>query len=191
MHFCITVLTNEFPTNEVLEKKLNPYYEEDYWNREEEDRGERPDFLWDYWLIGGRYGGLLKLKYDQNDETYRWSFYQKESRAGRLFRSDFLEQCIKSKLGSFHFYEEDYFGYMGRRDGYIYVDGCKASDAINFNEIVDQTYGFIGLDDKMLLRRHDDGFKFIDNDLYEEQVKEAVKDIDLEKCWITFVDCHT
>ena len=193
MHYCIIVITDEFPTNEVLEKKLEPYNESDYFELEDEGafNKECPLFMWDWWQVGGRYGGILKLKVDKEDEDYyRWNFYSKEPRAGRLFRSMFIEECQNRKKDRIHFYEEDYYWYMGMRDGFLYVDSCRIKDVIDFEDtIVNHGFGFIGVNDEAYVRSYWNGEVFIEDDQYEEKVRKAIKDINPEY-YVTYVDIH-
>ena len=93
MHACICVIADGFPSQKVIEKKMEPYYE----YREEEANESVPLFRWDSWEIGGRYCGRIKLKINHEDERYRWGFYTKDPRAGRLYRSSFLEVALKQE----------------------------------------------------------------------------------------------
>ena len=122
MHFCCLVITEEFPTDEVIGEVLHQY-DDSEWADNDDD--ELPVLMCDWWQVGGRYNGLLKLKVDNEDEKYNWEFYAKEKRNGRLFRSYALD---KIKEYSPFYYEEDYFLSMGMRDGFLYVDGGLIDD---------------------------------------------------------------
>ena len=198
MHFCVAIITEEFPTDNVLEEKLAPFSEDAFYNQfEDEDEDEEhiskakedyPMLLWDWWQVGGRYSGYLKLKADYNDldTEYKWCFLEKTPRAGRLFRSGLLERLNQNSF----YYEESAFGYLGISDGYIRVDGCKVKDAINFEEIViNHGVAFIGKDGQVFAREWWNGDDWIKDEQYEEKVKEAIKDVD--DCYVCFVDCHT
>lgn len=194
MHFCIAVISKEFPSHEVLNKKLEPFNGDNYYDGEEENK-QRPLILWDSWRIGGRYCGQIKLGIDRNDEKYDWGFYARVPRAGRLYRSALIEACEQSSKkyappGScfFHFREEDYYPYMGYYDGYLRVDGCLIDDVIDFEKTVMSTFGFIGKDEEVYARDYWDGNDWVKVDDYECKVKEAIADT--EKCYITFVDIH-
>ena len=190
MHYCIRILTKEFPTDKVIENVLQPFY----WDNipEEEDRDKDfvfPAFTWDWWQVGGRYNGALKLRYDRNadNDKYRWMFYEKTPRAGRLFRSRLLEDILEmSKYG--YNKEEDYFLSMGGRDDYLYVDGAYVDDLINFEEECDACFGFIDLDGKAYVRSYWNGNEFIDNEKFDDQVKEICKD--RKGCYVVVVDVH-
>ena len=197
MHYCFVVITKEFPTDDVLSKALNPFNEEKFYEKFEDvdeiPAEEYPVFTWDWWQVGGRYGGNLKLKIDFEDEEYRWQFYAKkdETRAGRLFRSKMCETLDSLQKGRMLFtpIEDDYRGYLGSRDGYIRVDGCKVKDVIDFEEtVINHGFGFIGKDGEIYARESWNGHDFIKDEHYEEKVKEAIKDV--QDCYVTYVDCH-
>lgn len=149
MHICIYLFTKNLPTDEEIEEIMAPYSE--YAEKE----SPYPDIQWDGWVVGGRYGGLLKLKDDSDDEDskYKWYYYIDEPRSGRLFRSEMLENLIRMcrELKSSIYYgfygfnhiENTMFNYCGLRDGYVYVDGCKISDLYNPEEVQEHGYGFI------------------------------------------------
>ena len=140
MHYCIALITKEFPSDEVIQKKLAPYNWDTCFNKYEEyeeipKETSWPRFTWDWYVIGGRYGGLIKLKIsEENKDVYEWDYYS-QPRAGRLFRSHFIEECYRGKVG-YHFREEDYFSYMGSNEGYILVDGCKICDMVDFEKTI-------------------------------------------------------
>jgi len=190
MHACICVITDEFPSQNVIEKKMEPYFE----YREEDANESVPPFTWDGWEIGGRYCGRIKLKIDHEDETYNWGFYAKTPRAGRLFRSLFLESCNKVgkmvPIGNelWGFSEERYYSYFGYYDGYLRVDGCRIKDVIDFEKTATSTFGFIGKNGETYAREFWNGEDWVDDETYEEKVKEAINNV--EGCYITFVDIH-
>lgn len=61
MHYCCMVFTKEFPSQAVLEKVLKPFNSEEVYGQPEENI-VYPAFTWDWWRVGGRYEGKLKLK---------------------------------------------------------------------------------------------------------------------------------
>ena len=193
MHYCIAIITEQFPTDDVLEKVLAPFNSESLYEncKEDEDPAEYPQFTWDWWQVGGRYDGLLKLKIDREDEEYRWDFYAKEPRAGRLYRSKLCENHL-NKTDSYGFRyirEEDYYHYMGMRAGYIRVDGCKVKDVIDFADTIsNHGWGFIGRDGTAYSREHWDGKNFVKDEQYEEKVKSAIANV--EDCYVCYVDIH-
>ena len=72
MHYCVLLITKELPSESKIEKILQPYNHEDI--KYDEETGELltplPIFTYDWFQIGGRYTGSLKLKIDKNDEYY-------------------------------------------------------------------------------------------------------------------------
>lgn len=193
MHFCITVITEQFPTDDVLEKKLAPFNDDVYYGKFHDDEEPpedvvRPQFLWDWWEVGGRFGGLLKLRVNNEDEEYNWMFVAKEPMAGRLFRSNMLEHINNEKRWFFRDEERAYL-YIGRRDGYIRVDGCKVKDAIDLEDtVVNHGWGFIGRNGEAYSRKYWTGEEYVNDDLYEEKVRAALKGT--EDCYVCYVDIH-
>ena len=190
MHACICVITNEFPSQKIIEKKMEPYFV----YREEDANESAPLIKWDSWEIGGRYCGRIKLKINHEDEKYNWEFYAKAPRAGRLYRSLFLEGCFeaakKVPIGNelWGFSEERYYSYFGYYDGYLRVDGCRIEDVIDFEKTATSTFGFIGKNGEAYVREFWNGKKWVDDETYEEKVKEAINSV--KGCYITFVDIH-
>lgn len=186
MHYCSIIITKEFPTDNVLEEILRPYNEDDYYSQDE--RQAPPTFMWDWWQVGGRYTGQIKLTIDKDDEEYQWCYMAKEPRAGRLFRSSTLEhfQFLSNKNNSFYF-EEDYFPSMGYRDGFLYVDGGRVKDIQNLEEL--GCFNFIDKDGRAFTRSYYDGQgNFIDNADFDKQFMNALKNS--QDCYICVVDIH-
>lgn len=184
MHYCVAIITKHFPTDGLLNTILQPYNEEDFCEKDEYGNLLYPTFLWDWWQIGGRYAGEIKLKINENDSEYKWGYYSKKPRAGRLFRSYLLEKLEKANI---RFYsEEDYFTSMGYRDGFIYVDGAKIKDIKNLDEL--SCFSFIDKNDNAFTRKYYNHGNFIENDNFDEQFKNALKDS--QDCYITFIDIH-
>lgn len=190
MHYCLMFLSNEFPTDAVIEKALKPFNSEDFWALHEDDENcERPVFTWDWWQVGGRYNGRLKLKFDLNDETseYRWMFMAREPRTKRLFRSYLLEAFMDSKKSPF-FFEDDYLPSMGTRDGYLYVDGGKIADLLNFKEECTGCFCFLDTDGNAYARETWNGDKWIKDAAFEDKVKAACEN--KTDGYVTFIDIH-
>lgn len=194
MHYCCIVFTEEFPTNEVIDRLLAPYNESDFFDDyEEADKQNKiyPAFLWDYWDLGGRYAGSLKLSTIGNEEEYRWRLYDKDGRNNRLFRSwmlDKIKHYIKSDYLSFTlFFEDDFYTSMGYRDGFLYVDACKVKDLINVDE-ASHCYACVNYDGEAFVRSWWNGEKYIDNKDFDKQVKNLFKE-NMDK-YVTVIDLH-
>ena len=82
MHYCCLLITKEFPTEEVIHDALAPFNEDDVLEQPEESR-IYPAFTWDWWQVGGIYSGQFKLKVNENDEKYRWEYYDHTQGSGR------------------------------------------------------------------------------------------------------------
>ena len=95
MHYCVYLFTKELPNDEQIKKIMYPYYEYAVEDEEAVNPDYKIDIGWDSCDVGGRYGGLLKLKcLGKEDDVYRWNFYVDTPRAGRLFRCSFLEHLL-------------------------------------------------------------------------------------------------
>jgi hypothetical protein len=172
---------------------MEPFNEEKYFDEvceENEENIEKPKLLWDYYIIGGRYCGLLKLKVETEKENeYDWNYlvsFNKGPRCGRLFHSSILKHLLEKK--SYYTVEEDYFNYMGFRDGFLYVDGAKISDIININNI--SCFGFIDIDGEPYVREEWDSknSKFIENINFDEEYKNKLKEY--SNYYLTVLDIH-
>lgn len=182
MHYCFLYFSKEMPTREKIREVMAPYNYENYY----ESREVQP-FYYDYFVIGGRYGGKLKLKVEKDNETYRWEFTGR--REGRLFYNSLIKKLMEVKeLGSGFYIEDGCYDYFGYRDGFLYVDGAPLKDLINLDEL--SCYGYIGINGELHTR-----------EIWKDKEKEFVKvehfDEDLElyikhhmDCFVTVLDIH-
>lgn len=71
MHYCYLVITKEKPDNAHIESLMDPYYEADFYEGFESLSHKRtyPAFLWDYWLIGGRFSDLIETPLGRCDQA--------------------------------------------------------------------------------------------------------------------------
>lgn len=188
MHYCCMVFTKEFPSQAVLEKVLKPFNSEEVYGQPEENI-VYPAFTWDWWQVGGRYEGKLKLKVEESDEKYRWNYYENNPRNGRLFRSALLDEMKKGAKAAapyLLFHEEDWFGTMGLRDGFIRVDGALCSDIINLYE--ESCYCAVECNGEAFSRASWDGHNWNQNDDFDNQLKK-IKD-ECSDCYVCIVDLH-
>ena len=63
MHYPVYLFTDEFPTDEVISKAIAPF------NEDSEETNPNPIISFDYWVLGGRYNGAIKLRCDDDDEA--------------------------------------------------------------------------------------------------------------------------
>lgn len=189
MHYCLMLITKEFPSKAVVEKALEYYNSEKFY----EEKGENEDIpypiiTWDWWQIGGRYNGSLKLKVDNENEKYRWQYYFNGGRNKQLFYSMLLsdmENYARNSRPNF-FTEEDYYRTMGYKDGYLRVDGAFVDDLINFDEV--ECFCCIDKNGKAYTREYYDRGKFIKNDKFDEQLKQIKANS--KGCYATIIDIH-
>lgn len=179
MHYCVHLITKTLPTEKEIGEIMKPYEDDNV-----EDLSSSV-FTWDWWVIGGRYGGRIKLKVDMEDEEYRWKFYSSEPREGRLFHSLLLAE-IRERFPRYRGEEEDWFVYLGARDNYLCVDGAKIKDIINLENL--DCYICIDVDGKAIARERWNGEDFIkdqDFDKKYEEILEKSKDY-----FLTVLDIH-
>jgi len=187
MHYCTLLFTKGFPSRDDISNIMSKY---NYDNLDYDDDGnlvgEHPLFTWDWYRIGGRYNGSIKLKINPEDKTYNWGFYYDGGRNCKLFHSNLLYKMKDSTKNSFLFSEEDYYGSMGYNDGYIYVDGAKVEDVLNMNE----QDCFICIDEKgtAIARESWNGDTFVKDEEFDkkfEQIKNNSKNL-----YLTVLDIH-
>lgn len=88
MHYCLLLITREMPSENRISEILKPYDEE---NLECDETGEIisfPIFTYDWWEIGGRYSGKLKLKID---DCYSSARYADIAEIDRLLNFDEID----------------------------------------------------------------------------------------------------
>ena len=183
MHYCIHLITKTLPNEDEIQDIMLPFNKDEFYDGDSENK-EYPEFLYDFYLIGGRYCGRLKLAMRNNDKIYNWEYYSfKEPREGRLFHCTLLKD-IREHFPPYK-REEDFYSYLG--DGtFINVDGAKISDILNINELT--CYGFITPDKKAYVREHWDGNNFIDNPNFDTEYKKVLSDYG--DCFLTVLDIH-
>lgn len=186
MHYCVLLITKELPSESKIEKILQPYNYEDI--KYDEETGELikpyPIFTYDWFCIGGRYTGSLKLKIDKNNEYYNWNFISNGGRNKRLFYSKLLSELQKTKGAIF--FEENYYSSMGSRDGFLYVDGAKIDDLLNFDDV--NCFICIDSNENVIVRETWDGHNLIEDKQFDEKlakIKENSKGM-----FATILDIH-
>lgn len=197
MHYCGIIMTNEFPTDDVIEKRLAPYKwpepegdsDEDL-EPEEEEHIKKLPLTWDWWQLGGRYCGKLRLRVDPNNDTYKWNYIldRHKVRTGRLFRSRILEDmhalCDETVFNTSFVhnfeYEEYLYNYFGLHDGYIRVDGCPVKDLLVPRDVTNSWF-FIPPTDEVWTRSKD-------ADNYDQLVMDAVEI--RNDAYVCVVDLH-
>ena len=187
MHCCTYLITKELPTDSDIEQIFTPWYEDD---SENPSSPIRLDSL----NVGGRYNGLLKLKTSDTVIDYGFNFLRTEYRAGKLFRSQLLEELQKtsSPYRISNYWENYFLGTLGYRDGYIHVDGCKIADLANFDYVAGCSYYFVDIDKTVIKREEYDrtNEKLIANNTYESTVRILLEKRMAEGCYITVLDVH-
>ena len=187
MHYKCLLITESFPTEEIIAEAMRPYSENDYYKDDKSEIGEHPLFLWDYYLIGGRYNGALKLRCDDsNNEKYEWNFYKNGGRNGKLFWSYLLSEMEEFSKKSFRFSEENYYSSMGSRDGFLYVDAAYIPDILNFEDI--SVYYCIDKQRNAFAQSSWDGNNFVKDVDFESKLNEEKQNS--ANCYATIIDLH-
>ena len=184
MHYCLMLFTQDFPKKDDIENIMSKYNDNVVYSDDEEKEIEYPQIMYDWYQIGGRYNGSVKLRVDKDNEVYRWKFYEMNPRNGRLFWSRLLSDMQENKTRFYN--EEDYFRSMGYNEGFLYVDGAKISDVINLEQI--ECYAFIGFDGEAYARSWWNGNDFIPNNDFDERLK-AEKEKSKDG-YVTIIDYH-
>lgn len=84
------------------------------------------------------------------------------------------------------FFEEDYYSSMGSRDGFLYVDGAKIDDLLNFDDV--NCFICIDSNENVIVRETWDGHNFIEDEQFDEKlakIKENSKGM-----FATILDIH-
>lgn len=192
MHYCVLLFTKELPSEEKIAEIMHPYYEgnAEYDEETEKRLNPYPAFEWDWYQIGGRYKGSLKLSVERDKEYYNFGYYSKEDRNKRLFYSSLLsdmkEFAEMGNVPSWKYSEEDYFNSMGYRDGYLYVDGARVDDIINFEE--QNCYICIDVDRNAIARETWNGKEFIKDECFDEKLAEIKRNS--KGMFLTVLDIH-
>ena len=190
MHYCIHIFTKELPSEDKIREIIQPYNDDSVYFDEDghkkEELTEAPPFMWDYFVIGGRYHGALKLVMRDNDEEYQWEYYSRTPREGRLFHSTLLKE-IRESFVSYKAREEDWLGYMSDST-FLFVDGAKIKDIINLDDV--GCYGYATDEGEAYSREQWDpsNHEFINHDDFDEkhqQMLEKYKD-----GFLTRIDVH-
>lgn len=196
MHYCCLLFTEKIPTHDEIDKIMKPFSDEEVYKDYEEDDdgnpiGEKPNypaFMWDYWLIGGRYNGLLKLKVDfdensQNNEKYKCLFC--EDRNGVLFHSYLISEMQKDRP-KWLYSEDKCYNAMGFIDGFLRVDGADIDDLLDFDKF--ECYCYVDLDGNGNSRNRWDGKDFIPNPNFDAQLAE--QKLKCQGKFVTVLDIH-
>ena len=185
MHYCLALFTKELPSKEKIDSLMKRYNSEDIYSDDEKEI-DYPQFTYDWYQIGGRYAGGIKLKVDESNNIYEWQYMIKEPRNGRLFWSYLLNQLEDFSKESFMYREEKYFSSMGYCDGFLYVDGAKISDIMNMDKI--GCFTFMNAEGEAYSRKWWNGSNFIENKDFEQRFKEEIEKS--KDMYLTIIDYH-
>lgn len=187
MHYCVLLITEKLPSEREISRIMQPYCYDNVKYDEETDEliTPYPVFTWDWYQIGGRYAGELKLKVDDNDKEYEWNYYVRECRNKRLFYSSLLSKMQELSKGQLYS-EEKYFSYMGWRDYFLYVDGARVDDLLNFDDV--NCFICIDSDGNAIARQSWDGHTFVKDEKFDDKLAEIKKNS--KGMFATILDIH-
>ena len=184
MHYCLHLFTRELPKEREIRSLLFPFSDE-FVYRDDDKPIKYPAFTYDYYVIGGRYAGGLKLLVDKEDEKYNWRFYDKDGRNNRLYISSLLTE-MREKSNHLWYSEEDYYNYMGFRDGFLYVDGAKISDIKKITEA--NCYCCLSDNGKAYARITWNGKDFIKDENFDTEYMDLLEEY--KDGFLTIFDIH-
>lgn len=171
MHYKGHLVTKKLPTDDEISKILEKY---------REDLDKEQEFAWDWFQIGGRYGGKIKINFNPDDNEDNWCCFR--DRNNKYFISQAINE-LKEKIKPY--YDElEWLKYMGLREKVLYVDGAFYKDMINF----DLSDCFVVIDDEenLYVRQQWKNHEWIENKQFDDKVSK----IDLKDKFITIIDFH-
>lgn len=171
MHYKGHLVTKKLPTDDEISKLLEKY---------REDFDKEQEFAWDWYEIGGRYGGKIKINFNPDDNEDNWYCFR--DRNNKYFISQAINE-LKEKIKPY--YDElEWLKYMGLREKILYVDGAFYKDMINF----DLSDCFVVIDDEenLYVRQQWKNHEWIENKQFDDKVSK----IDLKDKFITIIDFH-
>lgn len=169
MHYKGHLITDKLPTNDTIRKILGKY--------SEYESGLKI-FEYDWYAIGGRYGGKIKIKF--NPEENEDNYYLFQHRNNKYFISNLINNLDNNPL---KYDELDLLKYMGLNDNILYVDGGYYKDMINFE--LDNCYVVI-TESEAIPREIWNGDNWIDNEDFDKKISK----LSLDNRFITVIDFH-
>ena len=169
MHCKGHLITDKLPTEDAIRKILGKY---------SEDEPGIKIFEYDWYAIGGRYGGRIKIKFNPAENEDGYFLFQ--HRNNKYFISNILNELGDNIL---KYDELDLLKYMGLNDKVLYVDGGYYEDIINFE--LDNCYVVI-TEDEVISREIWNGDDWIDNENFDKKISK----LSLDGKFITVIDFH-
>lgn len=174
MHYCGYIITDKIPTKEEISSILEPYNENNHDNLE---------FSWDWYQIGGRYGGMLKIHFNPNENEDNWYCGEHHERNYKYFISNKLDE-LKEKFSRLYWDELEIMLYMGLNDKVLYVDGAYYKDIYDFD--ITNCCFVIDNEKNLYSRESYKNGAFVTDCDFDEKVKKIM----LEDKFITVIDMH-
>ena len=194
MHYCCLLITKEIPTKEDIDKIMEPYKEcDEMYEKKEKMSGEEISkaypFTWDYYLIGGRYGGYIKYKFEGDDYKFYNHNLNHKKILSKLF--DDLNKNYQDRLAKLleknEVDEAEFVEYLGYRDKFIYCDGSYISKC----DLPADLRGYVCIDsirNKVYAREVWNGSEWIKDKDYDNKVAQTIQNS--QEGFITVLDFH-
>lgn len=191
MHFCLLFISKELPTDDYIFEKLSRFseYKNQIYDENEKIDIKKYPFTFDALIVGGRYGGMLKYKTEEEDYMFYGKPLNKVKIRSNLFDNlqDYYNEPFALDVISRKIDEVAFIDYLGFREGFIYCDGCRISQILNKEEI-DGYCLYDAVTDSAYSRESWDGENYIENKSFENVIKEA---LELHKeDYLTIIDLH-
>ena len=196
MHYAVILITKTILDNNKIKKTIQKFNEEDLFREDEdgkclaeklsrEEYIKRYPFSWDSFTIGGRYGGHVKYKMQDDDYAYYGCNLNGKTIKSGLF--DNMKKHYKDFFGEFN--ETDCVRYIGFNDEFIYCDGAEISKIENIDKFKDfGCYVYDAINDVAYGRELWNGNEWIENNKYPEQLKTIIENN--KNAFLTVLDIH-
>lgn len=137
MHYCLYLFTRKLPDDEEIRRIMYPF------NDENDEKWEQP-FHWDWYVIGGRYGGEIHAEVSSIHESDLGLGYSLSSVNKKEVRSRLFDTVPDSEYMMYSYIIED--------DHSIRVDGAYIKKITNYNDVRDSGYVFVTEDGRCTAR---------------------------------------
>lgn len=169
MHYKGHLITDKLPTNDTIQNILGKY---------SEYKPGLKTFEYDCYVIGGRYGGEIKIKFNPEDNEDDYCLFK--HRNNKYFISSLINKLDNNTL---RYDELDILQYMGLNDNILYVDGGYYKDMINFE--LDDCYVVI-TESEAIPREIWTSDSLVDNEDFDKKISK----LSLDGKFITIIDFH-
>lgn len=169
MHYCIYLFTKKLPDDEEIRRIMYPF------NDDNDEKWEQP-FHWDWYVIGGRYGGMIHAKVSSIQKSDLGLGYSLLGVNKKEVRSRLFDTMPDSELNS----EYMLYDYIIEDDCSIRVDGAYINKITN--DVRSRGYVFV-TEDGRCTTRDDAG-----SSAYDKLLSTVFNDY--KEGFLTILDAH-